>query len=177
MPRPRGHRPLSPAIGPTGAAVALSSLLILVACGGDQERRTEDTASTDTTVAGAPAAAGTRVALPGLFTIMAGLERDAYRISRGLWLADPDTIAAGADGVASHPTVPPEEAETIASVLGPEMQAFAGLDREVHDLSVRIRELARQGEVDAVLPLEAEMRRGCVDCHSRFRETLRAAIR
>lgn len=159
------------------------------ACGGGEERAADDpatsiaetpadTASPDAASSGSStAAAGTRMALPGLFTIMAGLEQDLYRISRGLWLADPDAIAAGADGVASHPEIPSGEAERIASVLGPEMQAFAALDREVHDLSVRIRELARQGEVDAVLPLDAAMRRGCAGCHSRFRETLRAAIR
>lgn len=50
--------------------------------------------------------AGTRIALPGLFTII----------------------------------------EAIAGVPGVAMQEFAGLDGKVHDLSVQIREMAREGE-------------------------------
>lgn len=120
---------------------------------------------------------GTRAALPALFTIMAGLEEEMYRISRGLWLGAPDTVAAGAHGVAEHPAIPSHEAEAIARVLGGDMQEFARLDEEVHDLSVRIGGLARDGEIGAVLPLEAELRSRCVACHERFRDTLRASVR
>lgn len=119
----------------------------------------------------------TRVALPGLFSIMAGLEADMAQISRGLWREDLDTIAAGADAVAGHPRVPPEEFQSISSVLGEEMSAFAGMDMRVHDLAVRLAEEARTGQLSAVLATDAELRQACVSCHSTFRERLREAIR
>lgn len=121
--------------------------------------------------------ASTRVALPGLFSIMAGLEADMAQISRGLWLEDFDTIAAGADAVADHPQVPPEEFQRISSVLGEEMPSFGGMDVRVHDLAVRLAEEARGGQLVAVLATDAELRQACVSCHSTFRERLREEIR
>lgn len=119
----------------------------------------------------------TSVALPGLFSIMAGLERDMVRISRGLWLEDLDSVAAAADAVANHPRVPPEEFERISSVLGEEMPVFGGMDTHVHDLAVRLAEEARRNELDAVLSTDAELRQACVSCHSTFRDRLRQEIR
>ncbi len=119
----------------------------------------------------------TGVALPGLFSIMAGLERDMVRISRGLWLEELDSVAAAAADVANHPRVPPEEFERISSVLGEEMRVFGGMDTHVHDLAVRLAEEARRNELDAVLSTDAELRRACVSCHSTFRDRLRQEIR
>lgn len=134
---------------------------------GDREAETTDTAPD----------ASTRVALPGLFGIMAGLETDMAQISRGLWLEDFDTIAAGADAVADHPRVPPEEFQRISSVLGEEMPSFGGMDTRVHDLAVRLAEEARGGQLGVVLSIDAELRQACVSCHATFRERLRAEIR
>lgn len=119
----------------------------------------------------------TRVALPGLFSIMAGLEADMARVSRGLWLEDFDTVAAGADGVANHPRVPPEEFDRIRGVLGEEMSRFGGMDRTVHDRAVELRDAAERGDLEAGLSADARLRRGCVACHSAYRERLREAIR
>jgi len=123
------------------------------------------------------ASSPTRVALPGLFSIMAGLEGEMARISRGLWLESFDTVAAGADAVADHPRVPPEEFQRISAVLGEEMSRFGGMDMRVHDLAVRLSEEARRAELEAVLATDAELRRACVACHSAYRERLRQEIR
>lgn len=99
------------------------------------------------------------------------------RVSRGLWLENFDTVAAGAEGVANHPRVPPEEFQRISDVLQEEMTRFAAVDREVHDLAVRLAEQARRGDLQAVLSTDAELRRACVACHTRYRERLREEIR
>lgn len=162
-----------------GIALLLGTLLGAQACADDGGRpapppTAEDTRARDTaTRVGSP----TRVALPGLFSIMAGLQSEMARISRGLWLEAMDTVAAGADGVANHPRVPPEEFRRIQGVLGEEMSRFGGLDGRVHDLAVRLAEEARAGDLDAVLSTDAELRRACVACHAEFRERLRDAIR
>ena len=118
--------------------------------------------------------ATTRIALPGLFAIMRGLEAEVARLDRGVWKADADTVAAA---VADHPHVPPREAERIAGVLGADMARFAGMDTRVHDVAVRLREDALAGDMEAVLAGQGELRRGCVACHTAFREPLRSRLR
>jgi cytochrome c556 len=115
--------------------------------------------------------------LPGLLAVMSGLEQDMARLSRGLWRADYDTIAAAARAVATHPKVPPSEAQQIAGVLGPDMAAFKGVDTEVHDLAMRVAELAGEEDMDAIVTVEKELRAGCMACHTGFRTRIREALR
>lgn len=162
--------------------IILVGTLLLAACApetGDGERpdSTPQTAEREAETTDTAPGASTRVALPGLFGIMAGLETDMAQISRGLWLEDFDTIAAGAAAVANHPPVPPEEFQRISSVLGEEMAGFGGMDTRVHDLAVRLAEEARGGRLGVVLSTDAELRQACVSCHSTFRERLREEIR
>lgn len=121
--------------------------------------------------------AATRAALPTLFSIMLGLQRDEERVGRGLWVESYDSIAAAAEAIAGHPAIPPEEGQQIAGVLGDDMARFQQLDRTVHDLAVRMAEEARAGDLQAILATDAELRRGCVECHTAFRERLREGIR
>ena len=122
------------------------------------------------------ASATTAVALPGLFSIMAGLEAAMARVDRGLWAEVFDTIQVGAGQVADHPAIPGAEAERIASALGPDMRRFQELDRTVHDLAVRARDAARREELGAVVDAVAELREGCTTCHTDFRARLREAL-
>ena len=120
--------------------------------------------------------ADTRATLPGLFAIMLELQGDMGRVSRGLWLEAYDTIAAGAQAIADHPRIPPDEVATIADVLGPDMPRFKTLDTRVHDLSVELAGAARAGDMETVLARDAALRQGCVECHTAFRERLRSEL-
>ena len=124
----------------------------------------------------AQAPSPSRIALPTLFSIMLGLQRDMDRISHALWLEDFDSLAVAAESVANHPRVPADEFERISGVLGPDMSRFGGADMAVHDLAVRLADEARRQDLDAALGTDAELRAGCVACHSEFRERLRAGI-
>lgn len=163
--------------------IVLLAALLLPGCDPDSTERAlsdsppQESARPPESGGSSQASSTTRVALPGLFSIMAGLEGDMARISRGLWLANFDTVAAGADAIADHPRVPPEEFQRISTVLGEDMSRFGGMDTRVHDLAVRLSEEARREELDAVLTTDAELRRACVSCHSTFRERLRQEIR
>lgn len=182
----------------THRAIPLAALALLLAltaggCGpgdgagrGDADAAADpaesvDTAPGDAGAAGASAAvadtAPTRVALPSLFSIMLGLQRDAERVGRGLWVEGYDSIAAAAQSIADHPAIPPEEGRQIAGVLGDDMGRFQEMDRTVHDLAVRLAERARAGDLEAVLATDARLRRGCVECHTEFRARLREGIR
>lgn len=144
--------------------------------GSDTSAAVSDPASETNTIDGAGAPA-TRLVLPGLFSIMAGLEGAMAELDRGLWAERFDTIQAGARAVADHPAIPADEAERIRSVLGDDMARFQELDRTVHDLAVRIAEGAEREAFGAVMDAQADLRRGCVTCHSEFRERLRQGLR
>lgn len=166
---------------------ALTALVALACAGPPEPPSREDISSSDpagdsaapSRVARAPdpGSPADRMSLPGLFTIMAGLESEMARLDRGLWEESYDTIAAGAGRVADHPPIPTPEAQRIASVLGAEMGRFQELDRTVHDLAVRAEEAARRGELDAVLGAVTGLRNGCTTCHEEFRTRLREALR
>lgn len=117
-----------------------------------------------------------RGVLPGLFGIMVGLQQDMARLDRAIWIESYDSIAVAARAVADHPTVPPEEFQRISGVLGDEMPSFGAMDRNVHDLAVEVEEHARAGRLEGVLSTGAELRQGCVGCHSAYRERLREAL-
>jgi len=133
----------------------------------------ESRASPDARTTG-PSPAGS-VALPGLYTIMIDLQGEMARISRGVWSESLDTVAAGGRAVANHPRVPPSEFERISSVLSSEMNRFREMDVRVHDLAVRLAEEAEEGDLDAAVSTDIELRRACVACHSEFRDRLREA--
>lgn len=162
--------------------VLMLATLLLVAC---RPSATEEAADSsrgdpgDDVVPSAPAdaAASTRAALPGLFTIMAGLQEDMAGLERSLWREDFDSIAVRATAIADHPTVPAAEAQAIAGVLGSEMADFKQQDTEVHDLAVEIRDLARSRRLEEILAARADLVRGCVGCHTQFRERIRTGVR
>jgi cbb3-type cytochrome oxidase cytochrome c subunit len=62
-------------------------------------------------------------------------------------------------------------------VLGEEMQTFGRMDRNVHDLAVQIGALADQESLLALVDRVSALDRGCVACHSQFRDRLRAELR
>lgn len=128
---------------------------------------------------GAEAGGGTPAgdALPGLLGVMAGLEQDMAGLSSALWRADFAAIGDHATSIATHPQVPPAERQAIAGILGQDMAAFKAVDTRVHDLAVRIQTQAQEQDLDAILTTEAELRQGCVACHTNFRDRLRAGRR
>ena len=108
---------------------------------------------------------------------MAGLERDAAALSRGLWREDFGTIAEAAASIAGHPAIPAAEGEQIVGVLGAEMEGFQALDQTVHDLAQLIGERATDGDLQGIVAADADLRRACVQCHDDFRDRLRSEIR
>lgn len=145
-------------------AGSLLALMVLVsACG--------DTAGDE---AGATQAVGTD-APPSLVEIMQQLEVDMDRVAHGVWVADFDSIAAGARAVADHPTVGPDERAEIMEILGERGAGFRAADMAVHDTAVELAERARAEDMSAVLGALTRLQEGCVACHTGYRATLQAA--
>jgi len=107
-----------------------------------------------------------------LLPIMLQMEVDMSGLMQALWREDYEQVSAHAAAVAGHPGVSAQELDRIKTELGPEMGEFVAADEAVHQASVDLHEAADARELNRLLEKLAEVQRGCVDCHSRFRERL-----
>lgn len=110
---------------------------------------------------------------PPLLPIMMQMAADMRGLLQALWLEDYEQMSARAASVVGHAGISAEERERIEAALGPEMAAFEAADEAVHQASLRMHEAAEARKLDAFVEQLAEVQRGCVGCHSRFRERLR----
>lgn len=180
------------------AAISLfAAFTMLSACGGDAD---DGSSTTDAaTPGGTPAAGGdsmaadedaagvadgaesdhgsAHAAAPGegepLLAIMQKLGTDMMTLTHALMIEDAEQVANAAHAIAEHAPIAAEDVERIHRELGNEMPEFERLDEEVHQASVRLHEAAAAGRTDDVLARLNEVQRGCISCHTRFRERLR----
>lgn len=108
-----------------------------------------------------------------LRAIMQRLAGDMASFSYALWLEDYDGMTAHSAAMADHPHMAPGEIRRIEATLGQDMPAFEAADEAVHQASVWLHEAARARRIDEVLEHLGEVQRGCVSCHTRFRDRLR----
>lgn len=123
----------------------------------------------DRAAATSPRSDSPRQAQPSLIEIMQGLEIDMDRVAHGVWVADFDSIAAGARAVADHPKVGPAERAEIFEVLGERAAGFRQADMLVHNTAVELAEKARAGDMGGVLDAMTRLQAGCVACHAGYR--------
>ena len=140
------------------------------ACGRSEDRTVHDDAHADTAVIGHdhedPMA---------LQPIMQRLAADMAGLQSALWVEDFRAVEARAAAIAGHAHISEDEILRLERELGPELEAFHHADESVHEAAVKMHEAATSGNVPALLDRLAEVQRGCVDCHARFRERVRAA--
>ena len=108
-----------------------------------------------------------------LLPIMQKLGADMTSLTYGLMTDDAALVAKSAATIAEHAPIAPAEIERIHGVLGTEMAEFERLDEEVHAASVRLSQAAEGGRTAEVLTRLNEVQRGCVACHTKFRQRLR----
>lgn len=175
-----------------------TACVILSACGGtedggpraesgenaDTAAGSEDARAHDGAVTSGPDAAGDtsqsghggHAAAPGegapLLVIMQKLGADVMALTHALMVEDRQQVANTSHAIAEHAPIAPDEVERIHRELGDEMVEFERLDEAVHQSSVRLHESAAAGDMDEVLDRLGEVQRGCIECHSRFRERL-----
>lgn len=108
-----------------------------------------------------------------LLPIMMQMQGHLAGLMQALWLESYADMATHARGVAAHAPISAEELARIEAELGPEMAAFEAADEAVHEASLRMLEAAEAEDMEAFLEQLATVQRGCVGCHSEFRERLR----
>jgi hypothetical protein len=108
-----------------------------------------------------------------LRAIMQQLSADLAGFSHALWLEDGAAMTARAGAIADHAHMTPDEVQRIRAELGPELDDFEAADDAVHQSAIRLRAAAGAGHMEEVLQALHQVQRGCVSCHTRFRERLR----
>ena len=120
----------------------------------------------------ADAHAGDHEAL-ALRPIMQRLSSDMAGLAQAIWFEDYGAMTTTSAAIADHAHISEEELQRIEAELGPELSRFEEMDEAVHESAVRLHAAAAAGELDDVLDLFSEVQRGCVACHTEFRERLR----
>lgn len=121
-----------------------------------------------TLVPNAPAAAGDDEV--SLRSIMQKLDRDTLRSVSALMAEDWHALDQSASAIADHARPPLTERMRILSALGARAGDFKNYDGVVHDAAISLGEAARAADADAAVESMSTMLRGCVACHSAFRE-------
>lgn len=108
-----------------------------------------------------------------LLPIMQRLGTSMVALTHGLMTDDHAAVQRSAAAIADHVPIAAADLARIRRVLGAEMGEFERLDAAVHDAAVRLHQAAEGGDPARVVTVLAEVQRGCVGCHARFRERLR----
>ena len=108
--------------------------------------------------------------------LMVGLAQDMDRIATGLWHEDYDLIEQGARNIAQHPKIPPAQLATIKQALGRQFKTFVQYDKRVHHTATELVDAAEARDWSAVLDHHEQLSRGCVTCHTAYRDTVRAVL-
>ena len=111
-----------------------------------------------------------------LKAIMQGLRDNLVDITDGILRDDLDLVARGADGIARHPRIPPDQVKLVAAELGEEMAAFKQLDSTVHDLSLEIAAAAETMDRESIVSGYHKMVDGCVVCHDAYKDRVSTAL-
>ncbi len=148
----------------------------------DSAAGTGDTAVASAThddhAVGEQEAGGHAHAAPGegglpLLAIMQGLGSDMTALTYSLVTDDHEGVARRAASIAEHAPISAEDLERIHGTLGEDMARFEAVDESVHVASRRLHEAARADDPQLVITRLGEVQRGCVSCHTQFRERLR----
>ncbi len=122
-------------------------------------------------VLAAPAAAE-QPARPDLKAIMGELGAVHVKLSDALMRGDAEAVARAAEAIAHHPLPKPLIGE-IKAALGDDFARFRAYDRATHVAAEGARALAAEGILDGAADQAGAMARGCVGCHTEFRERLK----
>lgn len=159
------------------APLVATVLILWIAC--DRSTDRADRVRADSTYATESGASAHAIGGQGehpeltLRPIMVQLGAAMRGLTDALWIEDFAAMTMSAGEIADHAHISAEELERVQRTLGDGMAAFEAIDRDVHESAVRLREAARARQLDSIVTRLAEVQRGCVACHERFRERLR----
>ena len=108
-----------------------------------------------------------------LLPIMQKLGSEMTVLTLALMSDDYETVTRSAAAIAEHAPISAEELQRIHGILQADMAAFEAVDESVHVAAVRLHDASKARQPDSIVERLGEVQRGCVSCHTQFRERLR----
>ena len=108
-----------------------------------------------------------------LLAIMQRLGGNMASLTHGIMTQDTQAVRQQATAIAEHAPIATTDLARIKETLGGDMPAFEAVDESVHVAAGALSDAARAGEFQTVLSRLNEVQRGCVSCHTQFRDRLR----
>ena len=108
-----------------------------------------------------------------LLAIMQRLGGNMASLTHGIMTQDTLAVRQQATAIAEHAPIATADLARIKETLGGDMPAFEAVDESVHVAAGALSDAARAGEFQTVLSRLNEVQRGCVSCHTQFRDRLR----
>ena len=158
-------------------------VLLLAACdsGSEADPGPESTAAThghDTASADAyvhdhshDAAHGGGDPMPFL-AIMRQLSAEMAAFTHALWLEDFDRMNESARAITHHAPIDPADVQRIQRTLGDDWEGFEEADHVVHEAAAELHHSIRTRDFDVILTRLDALQRGCVACHTGYRDRL-----
>lgn len=107
-----------------------------------------------------------------LIPMMQQLLNDMNQVSTGIFTENYEMIARGGHSIADHPAMTPSDKQLIKQTLGNDFPQFVKIDMQVHHHADSIASAARKHDMQEVLRHQNIVKRGCVSCHSNFRQRI-----
>jgi len=107
-----------------------------------------------------------------LIPMMRLLLSDANKMNKGIYTENYSLIHEGAKGIAHHPGMTQSDKTLIQQSLDKDFKQFVKFDMTVHHHADSIAAAAQAQNMDEVLRHYQIVQKGCVDCHSHFRQRI-----
>lgn len=108
--------------------------------------------------------------------VMQGLLIDSKNITEGIVLVDFSLIENAASNIEQHPKPSMSQRKKLMKALASEITTFKRFDHVVHEGALRIKQAARDKNIDAVIDEYQKFIIGCQSCHSLFKSRLSKAL-
>lgn len=110
-----------------------------------------------------------------LVAIMGMMISSMQEIDLGLYNENYSIVEKGAGNIADHAPIKKEDLQLVKKTLEQDMNKFQELDMQVHHHADSLRMAARQENMVEILRHYSIVQQGCIDCHARFRSSIRTA--
>jgi len=105
--------------------------------------------------------------------IMADLGEAIQAVTDGISREDWSLVKTSAASIAVHPTPPLSEKARLLAYMGTNMSQFKAHDNKTHLAAVELGKRAEEKDGVQVIVAFAELQQTCLNCHQRFRESLK----
>jgi len=108
--------------------------------------------------------------------VMQGLLIDTKNITEGIVLGNFSLIENAASNIEKHPKPSMSQRKKLMKALASDIATFKSVDHVVHEGAMKIKQAAKDKNIDAVIDEYQKFIMGCQSCHNLFKTRLSKAL-